>query len=97
MYHITYTEGYTHIAPLEVGHTCNASLNQKRRHNITNHLTGRRGYTCNASLEGGHTCNASLNQKRGHNVICVGSSTCFGCSHPSSVARTALITASGID
>jgi hypothetical protein len=29
--------------------------------------------------------------------ISVGSSTCFGCWHPSSTARTAVITASGID
>jgi len=29
--------------------------------------------------------------------ISVGSSTCFGCWHPSSGARTAVITASGID
>jgi len=29
--------------------------------------------------------------------ISVGSSTCFGCWHPSSAAGTAVITASGID
>ena len=29
--------------------------------------------------------------------ISVGSSTCFRCSHPSSGARTTVITASGID
>ena len=29
--------------------------------------------------------------------ISVGSSTCFGCRHPSSGARTTVITASGID
>ena len=31
------------------------------------------------------------------NYISVGSSTCFGCWHPSSGARTTVITASGID
>jgi hypothetical protein len=29
--------------------------------------------------------------------ISVGSSTCFGCRHPSSGARTTVITASGVD
>jgi len=29
--------------------------------------------------------------------VSVGSSTCFGCRHPTSAARTTVITASGID
>jgi len=60
-------------------------------------LTSETCWTLNNEIIKQVTSSLSLFIQLSFYYISVGSSTCFGCWHPSSGAGTAVITASGID